>query len=205
MLRALETAGQLDRTLVIFSSDNGFLVHEHGLYDKRAMYEESIRIPLLMRYPALIRRGDVHDLTLNVDLAPTLLDLIDAQGAERMQGVSLLPALQGQRRKKRSIFFYQYRSRDALFDPLTHRCADRGLEAGAIRRGWPGARAVQLEEGPVRDAQPVRVTVREEAEGAIGTGLEPPRPPRKNPPPDLVVQPFRAASAKGSALRLLTT
>ena len=108
MLRALETAGQLDRTLVIFSSDNGFLVHEHGLYDKRAMYEESIRIPLLMRYPALIRRGDVHDLTLNVDLAPTLLDLIDAQGAERMQGVSLLPALQGQRRKKRSIFFYQY-------------------------------------------------------------------------------------------------
>ena len=60
-----------------------------------------------MRYPALIRRGDVHDLTLNVDLAPTLLDLIDVQGAERMQGVSLLPALQGQRRKKRSIFFYQ--------------------------------------------------------------------------------------------------
>ena len=108
MVAALERAGQLDRTLVIFSSDNGFLVHEHGLYDKRAMYEESIRIPLLMRYPPLIRRGAVDDMTLNIDLAPTLLDLIGERGGDEMQGVSVLPALRGQRRKKRSIFFYQY-------------------------------------------------------------------------------------------------
>ena len=108
MVAALERAGQLDRTLIIFSSDNGFLIHEHGLYDKRAMYEESIRIPLLMRYPALIRRGAVDDLTLNVDLAPTLLDLIGAGGADEMQGISILPALRAQRRQKRSIFFYQY-------------------------------------------------------------------------------------------------
>jgi arylsulfatase A-like enzyme len=108
LLEALERSGQLDRTLVIFSSDNGFLLHEHGLYDKRAMYEESIRIPLLMRYPPLVRRGTVDDLTLNIDVAPTLLDLIGAGGAERMQGQSLLAALRGGRRQRRSIFFYQY-------------------------------------------------------------------------------------------------
>ena len=108
MVAALERAGQLDRTLVIFSSDNGFLIHEHGVYDKRAMYEESIRIPLLMRYPPLVRRGTVDDLTLNVDLAPTLLDLIGEGGGEQMHGLSALPGLTGQRRRKRSIFFYQY-------------------------------------------------------------------------------------------------
>ena len=108
MLSALERARLLDDTLVIFSSDNGFLVHEHGLYDKRAMYEESIRIPLLMRHPRLVRRGVVDDLTLNIDLAPTLYDLIGAEGGDATQGVSLVPALQGKRRQKRSIFFYQY-------------------------------------------------------------------------------------------------
>ena len=108
MMSALETAGQLDRTLVIFSSDNGFLLHEHGLYDKRAMYEESIRVPLLMRHPALVKQAVIDDLTLNVDLAPTLLDVIGAGGAEQMQGITLLPAMQGRRRARRSIFFYQY-------------------------------------------------------------------------------------------------
>lgn len=108
MMAALESAGQLDRTLVIFASDNGFLLHEHGLYDKRAMYEESIRVPLLMRHPKLVKRGVVDDLTLNIDLAPTLLDIIGADGAAQMQGTSLLPAMQGRRRRKRSIFFYQY-------------------------------------------------------------------------------------------------
>ena len=108
MMAALEGAGQLDRTLVIFSSDNGFLLHEHGLYDKRAMYEESIRVPLLMRHPALVKRGVIDDLTLNIDLAPTLLTVIGVSGAEETQGMTLLPAMQGRRRTKRSIFFYQY-------------------------------------------------------------------------------------------------
>ena len=108
MMSALKAAGTLDQTLVIFSSDNGFLLHEHGLYDKRAMYEESIRIPLLMRHPTLVRRGVIDDMTLNIDLAPTLLQMIGAPGAEETQGISLLPAMQGRRRNKRSVFFYQY-------------------------------------------------------------------------------------------------
>jgi arylsulfatase A-like enzyme len=108
MMSALERAKLLDDTLVIFSSDNGFLVHEHGLYDKRAMYEESIRIPLLMRHPRLVRRGVIDDLTLNIDLAPTLCELIGVDVSAETQGLSLVPALQKRRRPKRSIFFYQY-------------------------------------------------------------------------------------------------
>jgi arylsulfatase A-like enzyme len=108
MMSSLESSGKLDQTLVIFSSDNGFLLHEHGLYDKRAMYEESIRIPLLMRHPSLVKRGVVDDVTLNIDLAPTLLELTGTEGVEATQGLSLLPAMQGRRRAKRSAFFYQY-------------------------------------------------------------------------------------------------
>ena len=108
MIAALERAKLLDDTLVVFSSDNGFLVHEHGLYDKRAMYEESIRIPLLMRHPRLVRRGVIDDLTLNIDLAPTLCELIGVDVTAETQGLSLVPALQKRRRQQRSIFFYQY-------------------------------------------------------------------------------------------------
>lgn len=109
LLGALEQRGELDRTLIIFVSDNGFLLHEHGLYDKRAMYEESIRIPLIVRYPPLIKRGRVvDDMVLNVDLAPTLLELIGAEGVGQMQGLSMLPALDGRHHASRSVFFYQY-------------------------------------------------------------------------------------------------
>jgi arylsulfatase A-like enzyme len=72
------------------------------------MYEESIRIPLLMRHPSLVRRGVVDDVTLNIDLAPTLLRMIGAPGADETQGISLLPAMQRRPRSKRSAFFYQY-------------------------------------------------------------------------------------------------
>ena len=109
LLQRLESSGQLDDTVIIFTSDNGFLLHEHGLYDKRAMYEESIRVPLLVRYPRLVERGRlINEMTLNVDLAPTLVDLIGQTGAERMQGLSVLNALRGSRGPRRSVFFYQY-------------------------------------------------------------------------------------------------
>ena len=169
MMSALEAAGRLDQTLVIFSSDNGFLLHEHGLYDKRAMYEESIRIPLLMRHPSLVRRGVVDDVTLNIDLAPTLLRMIGAPGAEETQGISLLPAMQRRRRSKRSAFFYQYQSRDPVLDAVADRGADAGMEAGPLPGGSTGPRALQREEGSVRDGEPVRVA-------ASAEGAGPPRP-----------------------------
>ena len=70
LIDRLESIGQLDDTVVIFTTDNGFLLHEHGLYDKRAMYEESIRVPLLVRYPRLIRQGRrVDEMTSTPSLA----------------------------------------------------------------------------------------------------------------------------------------
>src|SRR5207253_424949 len=68
----LQQSGQLDNTVFVFTSDNGYLWGEHGLGDKRASYEESIRIPMLARYPRLIKPGSVaQQFALNIDIAPT--------------------------------------------------------------------------------------------------------------------------------------
>jgi N-acetylglucosamine-6-sulfatase len=76
ILAALEAAGQLDNTLIVFTSDNGFFWNEHQLGDKRAAYEESIRVPMVARYPKLIPPGtQVEQMVLDVDLAPTFLEL----------------------------------------------------------------------------------------------------------------------------------
>jgi N-acetylglucosamine-6-sulfatase len=92
VLKALEETRQLDRTLVIYTSDNGYFWGEHGLGDKRLAYEESIRVPLLMRYPPLIRAGSRPEgMALNVDIAPTLLELARAPVPAEMHGRSLLP------------------------------------------------------------------------------------------------------------------
>lgn len=94
LLRALEETKRLDDTLVIFASDNGFFWGEHGRGDKRMAYEESIRIPLLMRYPKLIEAKSIREqLVLNVDVAPTLLDLDGAAVPKNMHGRSLVPLL----------------------------------------------------------------------------------------------------------------
>src|SRR5206468_2413929 len=92
LFKALEDAKQLDHTLIIFSSDNGFFWGEHGFGDKRWAYEESIRDPLLMRYPKLIKPGATLDqFVLNIDLPPMLLELAGAPIPKAIQGRSLLP------------------------------------------------------------------------------------------------------------------
>ncbi|MBM4035909.1 MAG: sulfatase [Planctomycetes bacterium] len=91
---ALAQAGQLDDTLIIFVGDNGFFLGEHGMMDKRAMHEASIRIPLLARYPAIItRRAVVPEMVLNVDLAPTILDICGAKALPRVHGKSWKPLM----------------------------------------------------------------------------------------------------------------
>ena len=94
LLKVLSDTGQLDNTLVIFTSDNGFFWGEHGLGDKRAAYEESIRVPLLMRYPRLIPANVKRDqLVLSVDIAPTLLELAGVAIPRGLHGRSLVPLL----------------------------------------------------------------------------------------------------------------
>ena len=93
LLDALTASGQLDRTLVMYTSDNGYLMGEHGrVDDKRWAYEPSVRVPFLVRYPALVKPGTVSDrLVVNVDLAPTVLDLAGVKSIVPLHGRSLAP------------------------------------------------------------------------------------------------------------------
>lgn len=110
LLQALDEIGLADDTVVIYSSDNGYYHGEHGLGDKRSAYEESMRIPLLVRYPRLVAKGSTCDqLALNIDLAPTLIDLAGAAIPRAMQGRSWKPLLAGQPPADwRQSFFYEY-------------------------------------------------------------------------------------------------
>lgn len=106
---ALKDSGQLDNTVLVFTSDNGFVLGEHGRVDKRTMYEESIRIPLLVRYPPLVKPGTVvRQMVLNHDLAPSLIDLCGAQPLKDITGRSFKPLLQGKTRGWRTSFLYEY-------------------------------------------------------------------------------------------------
>jgi arylsulfatase A-like enzyme len=107
---ALEKLGQLDDTLIIFASDNGFLFGEHGQFmNKRVAYEESVRIPLLMRYPKLIERGATRDqLVLNIDIAPTLYELAGIEAPVPIHGKSLLPVFRDRTHELRTQFLGEY-------------------------------------------------------------------------------------------------
>ncbi|MDQ6631200.1 MAG: sulfatase, partial [Verrucomicrobiota bacterium] len=96
IFNALEQTKQLDNTMLIFSSDNGYFWGEHGLGDKRWAYEESIRDPLLIRFPKLVEAGTTFDqIVLNIDIAPTLLELGGVAIPKNIQGRSILPLLKG--------------------------------------------------------------------------------------------------------------
>ena len=106
----LDDEGLADDTVVVYTSDQGFFLGDHGWYDKRFMYEESLRMPFLVRYPREVRDGSVcTDMALNVDVAPTLLDLADVAIPDEMQGVSLRPLLQEQTPPDwRTAMYYRY-------------------------------------------------------------------------------------------------
>lgn len=96
LLDQLTAEGIKDNTLIIYTSDQGYWLGQHGLYDKRLILEESLKMPLIVRYPKEIRPGAVNDdLCSNVDFAPTLLDYAGLAVPSSMQGCSLRPLLQG--------------------------------------------------------------------------------------------------------------
>lgn len=110
MLDWLEENGELDNTVVIYTSDQGFFVGEHGFVDKRFMYEESIRMPLLIRWPGVVSPGsECDDIVLNVDFAPTLLDAAGCAAPSSMDGRSFLHAIDGSgSHEGRDAFYYRY-------------------------------------------------------------------------------------------------
>jgi len=110
LLDFLDQTGLRDNTVVIYTSDQGFFLGDHGWFDKRFMYEESIRMPFLVRWPQGIKGGTVQAaMTLNVDFAPTFLELAGLPVAPDMQGHSLVPLFSGQRPPEwRSSWYYRY-------------------------------------------------------------------------------------------------
>jgi N-acetylglucosamine-6-sulfatase len=141
IFKALEEAKQLDNTLIVFTSDHGYFYGEHGLsVERRLAYEEAIRIPLLMRYPRLIKPGTKPDgLSLSVDLAPTLLDLAGVGPPRGMHGRSLVPLLKGEETDPRRSFLIEYFS-DTVF-PRVHKMGYRAVRTGR----WKYIRYAELE------------------------------------------------------------
>ena len=110
VLDYLEKAGLLDNTLVVYTSDQGFYMGEHGWFDKRFMYEESMRTPLVMRLPkGFQKRGDIPELVQNIDYAPTFLELAGVEIPDDIQGISLMPLLRGEHPQDwRSSLYYHF-------------------------------------------------------------------------------------------------
>jgi hypothetical protein len=109
---ALTQRGLLEKSVLAYSSDQGFYLGEHGWYDKRWMYEESLRTPLIVRLPGKAQAGKrVRAMVQNLDYAPTFLELAGAKVPSQMQGLSMLPLLRAGDEKQvpwRRSIYYQY-------------------------------------------------------------------------------------------------
>ena len=128
ILDYLDDTGQTEDTLIIYTTDNGYFLGEHGWYDKRFMYEESLRVPLLLSYPRMVAGGQVESrFAMNVDLAPTILDFAGLSIPDNMQGRSLRPIVAEEPPEDwRAAAYYSYyenswafrnMSRDQMTDP----------------------------------------------------------------------------------------
>lgn len=117
VLDYLEKHNLLENTMIVYTSDQGFYMGEHGWFDKRFMYEESFRTPLLVRLPGG-KRGDVEQMVQNIDYGPTILDLAGVPVPADMHGVSFLPLLRGEQpadwRKSLYYHFYEYPAEHAV-------------------------------------------------------------------------------------------
>jgi arylsulfatase A-like enzyme len=120
ILQTLDDLKLADNTIVIFTSDNGYYFGEHQVGDKRSAYEESMRIPMLIRYPNHIPAGKALDqMALNIDVAPTLLEYAGVKVPETMRGRSWKPLLEGNAKDWRTAFFYEYFYENGFAMPTT--------------------------------------------------------------------------------------
>lgn len=124
LLAYLEKEGLMDNTIIVYTSDQGFYMGEHGWFDKRFMYEESFRTPLIIRYPAKIKAGTVSDaLVQNIDYAPTYLDMAGIEKPAFMVGNSLLPLFKNKGKAPsdwRKYLYYHFYDYPAVHNVRRH-------------------------------------------------------------------------------------
>lgn len=105
----LEENGLAENTIIVYTSDQGFYLGEHGWFDKRFMYEESFRTPLMIKWPGVIKAGSKNsDLVQNLDFAETFLEAAGVSIPEEMQGKSMVPLLKGEKVEWRDALYYHY-------------------------------------------------------------------------------------------------
>lgn len=140
VLDYLDSSGLAEDTLVIYTTDNGYFLGEHGWYDKRFMYEESLRIPLLVRYPRLPKSGLVEQRwVMNIDIAPTILDFAGVGIPQSMQGRSLRPLLEGDPPEdwRDSVFYSYYENSWAFREMAREQMTDPSFEFWTAHRVGP--------------------------------------------------------------------
>jgi arylsulfatase A-like enzyme len=122
LLKHLDDTGLSKNTLVVYTSDQGFFLGEHGWFDKRWIFEESLRTPLLVRWPGVVRPGSANrDIVSNVDFAATFLEAAGAKAPGDLQGRSLVPILRGRTPADwRKAFYYHYYEYPAVHSVRRH-------------------------------------------------------------------------------------
>ncbi|TAE37129.1 MAG: DUF4976 domain-containing protein [Runella slithyformis] len=112
VLDYLDKNGLAENTIVIYASDQGFYLGEHGWYDKRFMYEQSLRMPFVMRYPKIVKpKTVVNDMVVNIDFAPTILNIAGVRIPSDMQGKSVMPLVSGAKKPqdwRKSMYYHYY-------------------------------------------------------------------------------------------------
>lgn len=111
VLKYLDENGLAEETMIVFTSDQGFYLGDHGFFDKRFIYEESLRMPFIVKYPKLVKKETLNeDIITNIDFAPTLLDVANIKSNQSMQGESFFKILKGKTPKdwQKSMYYHYY-------------------------------------------------------------------------------------------------
>ena len=146
----LRRLGQLDDTVIIYYSDNGYMIGEHGLIDKRVMYEESIRVPAFVHWPAKIQQHAVSsEFVLNIDIGPTILDLAGLSAPSTMHGRSFLPFITGDSVNWREDFIYEYFiDPQAVQTPTIFGLRNKGFSYMTYHGVWDAYELYDMEQDP---------------------------------------------------------
>jgi arylsulfatase A-like enzyme len=129
LLKYLDDSGLAKNTIVVYTSDQGFYLGEHGWFDKRFMYEESLRTPLVVRWPGTVKPGSVDgQIVSNIDFAPTFLQAAGASVPKEIQGRSMMPVFRGESEGngRKSFYYHFYEEKDADHHVAKHEGVTNG-------------------------------------------------------------------------------